>query len=56
MLMYLLGLKLVEKAHWQSFIRFVHHQFYNKEEWLLNLPLYVAGEIEKIIKEETLKV
>ena len=29
---------------------------YNKEEWLLNLPLYVAGEIEKIIKEETLKV
>ncbi len=29
---------------------------YSKEEWLLNLPLYVAGEIEKIIKEETLKV
>ena len=27
---------------------------YNKEEWLLNLPLYVAGEIEKIIKEETM--
>ena len=29
---------------------------YNEEEWLLNLPLYVAGEIEKIIKEETIKV
>lgn len=28
---------------------------YNEEEWLLNLPLYVAGEIEKIIKKKQSK-